>query len=64
MASVRVTITLDADLLSAADELARELGASRSRLFARALDEFIRRHRNRRIFDQLNAAYADGPTAD
>ena len=61
MTSVKTAISLDAKLYDEARELARELGLSRSRLFGLAIEDFIQRRRNKKIFDQLNAAYADGP---
>ena len=36
---------------------------SRSRLFVLAVEEFIRRHENRRLLERIDAAYADAPDA-
>ena len=35
----------------------------RSRLFVLAVEEFIRRHENRRLLERIDAAYADTPDA-
>lgn len=41
-----------------AEQIAKELGIPRSRLFARALEEFIQKHNRRRILKRLNEIYA------
>jgi predicted transcriptional regulator len=64
MASVKTAISVDKDLFAKADDLARELGVTRSHLFGLAMEDFIRRRRNKQMFDQLNEAYANGPTPD
>lgn len=64
MASVKTAISVDKDLFARTDDLARELGVTRSHLFGLAMEEFLRRRRNKQIFDQLNEGYANGPTAE
>ncbi len=63
MANVKTAISLQESLAEQADALARDLGISRSRLFALALEEFIRRYENRRLLEKINSAYADAPDA-
>ncbi|MGH9719349.1 MAG: hypothetical protein ACRD8O_04000 [Bryobacteraceae bacterium] len=41
--------------------MAARLRMTRSGLFARALEEFVRRQQNREMLRQLNAAYDDAP---
>ena len=42
-----------------ADEAARKLGLSRSRLFALAITDFLQRQRQEQMFLQLNKVYAN-----
>jgi len=57
--TTKTTISMADALLREADEAARELGVSRSRLFAMAVDDFLRRRRNEEILRQLNDVYAE-----
>ena len=41
----------------------RTMHIPRSRLFVLAVEEFIRRHENRRLLERIDAAYADTPDA-
>jgi metal-responsive CopG/Arc/MetJ family transcriptional regulator len=59
---VKTAISLPDDLFAEAERLARELGVPRSRLFADALKEYIRRHRASSITSQLDAVYAIEPS--
>ena len=47
-----------------ADEAARELGLSRSRLIADAMRDYLRHRREAQISAQIEEAYADGPTEE
>ena len=64
MANVKTAVSLDEPLFEQVEALARELKLSRSRLFALALQEFIRRHESQRLLERINAAYADAPDAE
>ena len=57
-------LTQRESLLERINDLAQELQVSRSRLFVLAVEEFIRRHENRRLLEALNDAYDDGPDSD
>jgi len=57
---MKTAISLDDDLLQAADEAARQMGLSRSRLFAVAISEFLQRQKKDRMLRQLNEVYAGG----
>jgi len=59
MSVIRTAISLQADLLHQVNEIAAEQSLSRSRLIVNALQEYIERYKNRRLFDMINAAYED-----
>ena len=50
---------LDTNLLKEADQTARVLGLSRSRLFSIALEDYLRRRRQEKMVEQLNQTYSD-----
>ena len=58
---MKTAISLDDKLLEEADETAKQIGVSRSRLFSLAMEEYLRQHRNRQILESLNRVYTDGP---
>lgn len=66
---MKTAISLPDDIFASADSLARRLGLSRSALIARALSEFIARHRSAKVSERLDAVYReedsglDAPTA-
>jgi metal-responsive CopG/Arc/MetJ family transcriptional regulator len=64
MDTVKTAISLPSPLFQQADEVAREMDISRSRLVRLALEDFILRYKNKQLFDQINAAYEDGPDPD
>jgi metal-responsive CopG/Arc/MetJ family transcriptional regulator len=51
---MKTAISLDDTLLREADETARQMGLSRSALFALALAEFLERRRQEQMLLQLN----------
>jgi len=57
MATVKTAVSLPEGLLVQVDQLAGELGVSRSKLFAFALSDMMDRHRKREILSRLNAVY-------
>lgn len=61
MGQVKTGISLDEQLFHEGEALARELGMTRSGLYARALADFIERRKSRQLLDELDAAYSDGP---
>lgn len=63
MAIVKTAISLQESLFQRADTLARQLHLSRSQLFARALDDFLKKHESRKLLDAINDALADEPDA-
>lgn len=62
MSSVKTAISLEAPLLQQIDAAATELRMPRSRLLAKAAEEFLLRHQNAKLLAALNQAHAGGPT--
>ena len=58
---MKTAICLYSNLLKEADQTARALGLSRSRLFSLALENYLRHRRQEQILNQLNQAYSDEP---
>ncbi len=54
---VRIAISVDDRLLYEADETARLMGLSRSRLFALAVGDFLQRQRQEQMLVRLNEVY-------
>jgi hypothetical protein len=57
---MKTAISIDDGLLQEADETAKLLGLSRSRLFALAVGDFLQRQRRERMLQLLNEVYANG----
>ncbi len=56
---MKTAISLPDDLFESADELAERLGVSRSELYARAVAEYVAKHRTRDVTAKLNEVYAE-----
>jgi metal-responsive CopG/Arc/MetJ family transcriptional regulator len=56
---VKTAISIDNGLLQEANETARLMGLSRSRLFAVAVGEFLQRQRREQMLLRLNEVYAN-----
>lgn len=61
MDNVKTAISLRKALFEQAEDLARKLNVSRSRLFVLALEDYIRHQENQHLLAQINASYADEP---
>lgn len=61
MAIVKTAISIQESLFERADALAQQLHLSRSQLFARALDEFLKKHESRKLLDAINSALEGQP---
>ncbi len=59
MAQIKTAVSLDKTLYEQVDTLAAKMKVSRSRLFAMALQDFLRRHDNERLLQEINKAYQD-----
>ena len=56
---MKTAISIDNGLLQEANETARLMGLSRSRLFAVAVGEFLQRQRREQMLLRLNEVYAN-----
>jgi len=63
MTSIKTAISIREPLFEQVKSLASELNISRSRVFVLAVEEFIQRHKNRQLLDEINQAYDDLPNA-
>ncbi len=61
MTIVKTAISIQKNLFQHAEEIAKEMKISRSRLFVLAVEDFIRRYENKLLLEEINRAYADGP---
>jgi len=57
---MKTAISIDDALLQEADETARLMGLSRSRLFALAVVDFLQRQRREQMLLRLNEVYGNG----
>ncbi len=64
MANMKTAISMEKPLFEQVDALAHELEISRSHLFALAAREFIQHHKNQKLLDAINTAYADLPDSE
>jgi len=64
MASVKTAVSLDESLFAQVEDLAHEMKVSRSHLVALALEDYVRRRQNRRLLEQINAAYDELPETE
>lgn len=58
---MKTAVSIPDDTFTQADQLAQELGISRSELYARALRELLQKRRDERITETLNRIYAKTP---
>jgi metal-responsive CopG/Arc/MetJ family transcriptional regulator len=61
MATIKTAISIEKPLFEQLGDLAQELKTSRSRIFTLAATEFIQRHKNLKLLEEINAAYDDCP---
>jgi len=59
MARVKTAVSLDKSLYEQIEVLAHKMEVSRSRIFAMALEDFLRRHENEELLEQINRACQD-----
>ena len=64
MSTIKTAISLEKTLFDQADSLAQEINVPRSHLFVLALEEFIQRHNNKIILEQINLVYQDEPSSE
>jgi metal-responsive CopG/Arc/MetJ family transcriptional regulator len=63
MQAIKTAISMEKDLFDQAEEMARTLKVSRSKLFVLALQDFIEHQKNKDLLAQINASCADAPDA-
>ena len=56
---MKTAISVPDEVFEAADELASEMGVSRSELYSTAVAEYVAKHRSTDITARLNEVYAD-----
>ena len=61
MHTMKTAISVDGHLLHEADQAARQMGLSRSRLFSLALENYLRQRRQEEMIGRLNKVYAGEP---
>jgi len=61
MPAVKTAVSMDKDLFDQAEQIAKEMKVTRSKLVAMALDEFVRRRQEQEISRQINKSYEDHP---
>jgi hypothetical protein len=61
MSGVKTAISLDEELFDRVNKLAGQLHISRSRLFAIAVKEYLKKQENQALLVRLNDAYSDSP---
>lgn len=59
---MKTAISVDDALMQQADEAARDLGLSRSRLISDALREYLQKRRRTLITEQLDRVYSNVPS--
>jgi metal-responsive CopG/Arc/MetJ family transcriptional regulator len=64
MAIVKTAISLQESLFERADALSRQLQLSRSQLFARAMDEYLKRHESRMLLEAIDRSLEGEPEAE
>ena len=60
---MKTVISVDDQLMIAADRTAREIGVSRRRLFSIALEDYLRKREQDGTVEQLNQVYGNKPDA-
>jgi hypothetical protein len=61
---MKTAISIDDGLLREADQTARAMGLSRSRLFTLAIGGFLRQQGREQMLSRLNEVYGGGPEPD
>jgi metal-responsive CopG/Arc/MetJ family transcriptional regulator len=61
MQAIKTAISIDKNLFEQAENIARTMKVSRSKLFVIALQDYIEHQKNKEMLAQINAAYADDP---
>jgi metal-responsive CopG/Arc/MetJ family transcriptional regulator len=60
---MKTAISVPDSVFEAAEQLAHRLGLSRSELYAKAVEEFIRAHKNQGVTEKLNEIYGQNSSS-
>ena len=60
---MKTAISLPDSLFDEGEQMAQQLGMSRSELYATALDAYLSAYRDESVTQQLNALYSEEPSA-
>jgi len=58
---MKTAISVEDNLLRQADQVARSMKLSRSKLISVALQDYLKRRRDQEILERLNRVYGDDP---
>ncbi|MFZ4793016.1 MAG: hypothetical protein ACOYLN_02695 [Blastocatellia bacterium] len=61
MANIKTAISIQDTLFEQVEQLASDLKVPRSRIFALAVEEYLKRQENLRLLAKINEAYEDAP---
>lgn len=61
MQAIKTAISIEKNLFDQAENIARTMKVSRSKLFVIALRDFIEHQNNKEMLARINAAYSDEP---
>jgi metal-responsive CopG/Arc/MetJ family transcriptional regulator len=64
MSNIRTAISIPESLFERVDAFAKKNQISRSRLFALAVEDYLRQVENEELLQAINAAYQDPPSAE
>lgn len=59
--SIKTAVSLERRLFDRGEKTAKQMNISRSRLYAQALDDYLRRKETQAMVESINAAYAYTP---
>ncbi len=61
---MKTAISISDETFHEAEEIAKEMGISRSELYTKALQKFLKDKRGQKLTDELNAFYANEDNRD
>lgn len=64
MPNRKTAVSIEQPIFERADELAQQMGVSRSRLYELALEMFIQKQENQQILERLNRFYDENPPTE
>ncbi len=64
MAQVKTAISIGKSLFEETEKIAHDLNIPRSQVVSLALEEYVRRYRNKKLREQIDEAYSTPPSED